>query len=178
MTDLPSGATIDPLHESGRRIMMTRLLWVPFALFVATGVASAQSKPDYPPWTTFGKDTAMQAGFWTTHQDKKQRKFYVEIGGSAINTPFLLATSIAGGTRQAGWQWNDWYLVWQVHDKRLVLLQRNAGYKSDASTKEAIARTYTDTVIPRRSSAAWAARRTRRSPSTRSRTSRRTPRSP
>ena len=80
-------------------------------------------------------------------QDKKQRTFLVEISGNALRQPFLLATSISGGTTMAGHQWNDWYLVWQVHDRRLVLLERNAGYKSDRQTAAAIKRTYTDRVL-------------------------------
>jgi len=127
---------------------MKRSFWCFAALLVAASVAAAQSKkPDFPPWSKVGKDLSTTPGFWTIHQDKKQRTFLVEIGGNALRQPFMLATSISGGTTQAGWQWNDWYLVWQVHDRRLVLLERNAGYKGDKQTAAAVKRTYTDRVL-------------------------------
>ena len=102
---------------------MKRSLFGLAALLVVASVATAQSKkrPDFPPWSKFGKDLVTTPGFWTIHRDKnksKQRTFYVEIGGRALSKPFLLATSVAGGSTMAGHQWNDWYLVWKVHDKR------------------------------------------------------------
>ena len=52
-------------------------------------------------------------GFWNLYVDKQRppEKMYAEIRNAG--KPFLLATSIAGGTPQAGWQWNDWFLVWK-----------------------------------------------------------------
>ena len=125
---------------------MNRFLWLTLAMLFAAPVATGQAKPDFPPWSKIGKDmTVVHAGFWNIYQDKKKRNFWIEIKPSS--KPFLLATSISGGTRQAGWQWNDWFLIWKVYDKKLVLMERNAGYKIDSSTPSAVKRTYTDKVL-------------------------------
>jgi len=129
---------------------MSKMCWALVASFVITAAARAEPpKPDFPAWSKAGKDMKSTPGFWSFHQDKKKRKFWVEIPSSQINRPFLLATSISGGTTMAGWQWNDWFLVWEVNDKRLVLLERNVGYmaKGRAELKEAVTRTYTDRVV-------------------------------
>ncbi|MHC4547910.1 MAG: zinc-dependent metalloprotease [Planctomycetota bacterium] len=105
-------------------------------------------KPDFPPWSEVGKDLQIREGFWHFHEDKKKTKFWIEI--TQIDKPFLMATSISGGTTMRGWQWNDWLLLWQVHDKKLVLIERNVGFKASKGQKElkeAIGQTYTDRVV-------------------------------
>ena len=134
---------------------MTRRLMLLAALLVATSATYAQTvkkKPSLPGWDKLGKDMKLLTttqGFWNLYVDKERpaQKFYVEVPTST--TPFLLATSIAGGTTQAGWQWNDWYLVFKKHGRKLVLLERNAGYivKGDKRIAAAIKNTYTDRVL-------------------------------
>ena len=110
--------------------------------------AKTKKKPDFPPWSTVGKDLTGAEGFWNYYQDKKKTKFLLGVPSSHLNKPFLLATSVSGGSRMAGHQWNDWMLVWQVHDKKLVLLERNLGITGkDKEIKEAVKRTYTDRVL-------------------------------
>ncbi|MHC4338712.1 MAG: zinc-dependent metalloprotease [Planctomycetota bacterium] len=133
---------------------MKKRLWVLLALLAAAPVVLAEEdkaekkKPDFPAWSKIGKDMQMMDGFWKIHQDKKKRKFWIEIP-SSMNVPFLLATSVTGGTTLAGHQWNDWFLVWEVHDKKLVLLERNVGVKAkgDKPLQDAVSRTYTDRVL-------------------------------
>jgi len=105
--------------------------------------------PDFAPWSKIGKDMEPAAGFWTLIADKKKTKFWVEIPDSQLEKAFLMATSISGGTIMRGWQWNDWLLMWRLHDKRLVLLERNAGVqaKGRKELEEAVERTYTDRVL-------------------------------
>jgi hypothetical protein len=119
-------------------------------LLVVASVAAAQGpRPDFPPWAKFGKDLVTTKGFWTIHQDKKQRRFYVEVHGRALSQPFLLATSIAGGSTQRGWQMRDFYLSWKVHDKKLVLMDRDVGYvvKGKRELTEAVKQTYTERML-------------------------------
>jgi len=122
------------------------------ALLVA-GIALGQDggdeakQPDFPAWDKVGKEMEGKEGFWNVYQDKKKRNFWIEI--TALDQPFLLATSISGGTTLAGHMWNDWFLVWQRNDKRLVLLERNVGFKAvkEKEVKSAVERTYTDRVV-------------------------------
>ena len=115
---------------------MTRHLWAFAALLVLPAVALAadpakkpdeKKKPDFQPWSKVGKEmTVTQKGLWNIHQDKKKTKTWIEIPSSQLNKPFLVATSVAGGTRRAGWQWNDWLLVWEKHG-RLATVQGTGG---------------------------------------------------
>ncbi len=137
---------------------MTRHLWAFAALLVLPAVALAadpakkpdeKKKPDFQPWSKVGKEmTVTQKGLWNIHQDKKKTKTWIEIPSSQLNKPFLVATSVAGGTRRAGWQWNDWLVVFKKHAKKLVLLERNVGFKGgDSTLSEVVQRTYTDRVL-------------------------------
>jgi len=132
---------------------MYRLTWTLFALLaVAVPAVRADDKPEpeYPPWDKVGKDLEGSEGFWNVYQDKKKTKLMIEVPGSQVGRPFLMATSLSGGTTLRGWQWNDWLLLWKVHDKKLVLIERNVGYKADKGEKlisEAIGQTYTDRFV-------------------------------
>jgi hypothetical protein len=121
------------------------------ALLVLAAVAFAdKKKPDFPPWSEVGKEMKTTEGFWHFHQDKKKTKFWVEIENRRLDKPFLMATSFSGGSTYRGWQWNDWLLVWKVHGKKLVLLERNVGFRAEKAKKplkEAIGQTYTDRVV-------------------------------
>ncbi len=128
------------------------------ALFALTPVAMAgeaaekkdkKKKPDFQPWKTVGKEmTVVQKGFWNTYQNSKKTEFWVGIPSSRLNRPFIIATSITGGMRQAGWMWNDWFLQLERRDKKLVLIEKNAAYTGgDETTKAVVARTYTDRLV-------------------------------
>ena len=128
---------------------MNRFVCITAVLALAT-MASAQA-PEITPWAKAGKGMdVVQKGFWNVIQDKKKTKFWVEIPGARLKKPFLMATSISGGTTQRGWQWNDWLLVFQLHGKKLVLIERKVGIvtqKGSAEKKAAIKDTYRDRVI-------------------------------
>jgi hypothetical protein len=108
-----------------------------------------EPQPDFTPWAKLSKDMEPTNGFWTVIEDKKKTKFYVEIPDKLLERSFLMATTVSGGTIMRGWQWNDWLLMWRLHDKRLVLLERNAGVRAKGrkELEEAVERTYTDRVI-------------------------------
>ena len=87
---------------------MTRRLCLLAAILVAAPALYAQTvapkKPKIPGWDKIGKEMKLLTtteGFWNLYVDKERppEKMYVEIRNT--NKPFLLATSIAGGTTQA-----------------------------------------------------------------------------
>jgi len=131
------------MHRFGCIAVMTLVV-------LAAPVSADKKKPDFPPWKKVGEGLEATEGFWNFHQDKKKTKFLVEIPRARIGKPFLMATTISGGTTMRGRQWNDWLLMWKVHDKRLVLLERNMGIrvkKGSDELKEAIQETYRDRVL-------------------------------
>ncbi|MFI5401458.1 MAG: zinc-dependent metalloprotease [Planctomycetota bacterium] len=118
-------------------------------LALAVRLPAEEEEPPFTPWDKVSKDMESRGGFWNVIEDKKKTKFWVEIPEASLEQAFLMATSISGGTTMRGWQWNDWLLMWRLHDKRLVLLQRNAGVqaKGRKELEEAVERTYTDRVL-------------------------------
>ncbi len=127
----------------------TFLVLLPILALAARLPAQEEEAKDFTPWDKVSKDMEPAAGFWTVIQDKKKTKFWVEIPERHLEQSFLMATSISGGTPMRGWQWNDWLLMWRLHDKKLVLLERNVGVqaKGRKELEEAVERTYTDRVL-------------------------------
>ncbi|MEE8104782.1 MAG: zinc-dependent metalloprotease [Planctomycetota bacterium] len=128
------------------------LLCAPFAVAEEKDKEKKKKKkPDFPPWSTVGKEMKLvgtKGNFWNVYQNSKKTKFWLGIPSSRINKPFLIATSVSGGTSRAGWMWNDWFMKLSRHDKKLVLVEPNAGYTGgDETTKAAVKRTYTDRVV-------------------------------
>src|SRR5262245_49473900 len=137
-----------PKVEENRPMKRISLLVLPL-LALAARAPAQEPEPDFTAWDKVSKDMEPRAGFWNVLEDKKKTKFWVEIPESHLERSFLMATSISGGTIMRGWQWNDWLLMWRLHDRRLVLLQRNAGVqaKGRRELEEAVERTYTDRVL-------------------------------
>ncbi|HKQ20201.1 MAG TPA: zinc-dependent metalloprotease, partial [Candidatus Eisenbacteria bacterium] len=127
----------------------THLILLPLLAMAVNVAAQEPEEPDFTPWDKVSKDMEAKPGFWNLLEDKKKTKFWVEIPANQLEQAFLMATSISGGTTMRGWQWNDWLLMWRLHDKRLVLLERNAGVqaKGRKELEEAVERTYTDRVL-------------------------------
>ncbi|HEX5137546.1 MAG TPA: zinc-dependent metalloprotease [Planctomycetota bacterium] len=132
-----------------RRTFLILLPLLSLAARLPAEEGEEDKKPDFTPWEKAGKDMEAAPGFWTVLEDKKHTKFWVEIPERQLEQSFLMATSISGGTRMRGWQWNDWLLMWRLHDKKLVLLERNVGVqaKGRKELEEAVERTYTDRVL-------------------------------
>jgi len=125
--------------------------WIPVVLLglAAVCLGDEKKKPEFEPWSKIGTDLEAQPGLWTLWRDKKKTKFYIEIPDAHLEKPFLMATSLSGGTPMRGWQWNDWLLVWRRHKKKLVLLQREVRIraKGEKPLEQAIEQTYTDRVL-------------------------------
>ena len=98
----------------------------------------AKSKPDFPPFAEVAKGyekVTSQAGdttsLYTIWVDRKRHQMLAELKPGFENQKIFIATSIAGGERRTGWQWQELYCYWSRHHKTLVLmepqLRRRAG---------------------------------------------------
>jgi hypothetical protein len=116
-------------------------------------------KPDFPPFEQVAKDyekvvsTADGASsLYTLYFNKKKNQLLAELNPNFAQQKVFIATSIAGGSPQTGWQWQDLYCYWKQNDDQLMLmepnLQRQArGGNQDAELRSAVQRTYSDRLI-------------------------------
>jgi len=143
-----------------RSMLLAALFLAPAALAQEEeGADDAPKKSDIPAWSKVGKDMSLLTtteGFWNLYIDKEKPPQQLLVEVKQVGKPFLLATSMAGGQISsfwmdisAGWQLETWYLVFEKHGKRLVLLERSTGYvaKDDKRAEAALKRTYTDRVL-------------------------------
>ncbi|MCA9285739.1 MAG: zinc-dependent metalloprotease [Phycisphaerales bacterium] len=116
-------------------------------------------KPDFPPFeqVTKGYEEVVSTAdgkpsLYTLYVDRKKNRMLAVLPKNYEGQRIFIATSIAGGTRQTGWQWNDLYCSWSRIDDQLVLMQPNLlqqarGGKQDAELRSAVERTYSDRVV-------------------------------
>ncbi|HMN96636.1 MAG TPA: zinc-dependent metalloprotease [Phycisphaerales bacterium] len=135
----------------------------PAAPAPATGDAprgdAGRSRPDFPPFDQVIKDFEKvistadgKEPLYDIYIDRKKNQMLAVLPQRFDGQRIFIATSIAGGSRQTGWQWNDLYGYWKRIDDQLVLmepnLQRQArGGKQDAELRSAVERTYSDRVV-------------------------------
>lgn len=93
------------------------------------------------------KDYTLEKGFFHLH--RKKQSVLLEVPRSSIGKPFLLATSVSGGSTMAGFQWSDALVEWQRLDDKLLLVEKNMRYRARQGDPlhEVVTRTYTDRVI-------------------------------
>jgi len=106
-------------------------------------------KPDFPPYKKVVEGTKMLSGFFNIHFNAKKQAGYLEIPAARLKKPFLLATSLAGGSSYTGWQWSDSLVYWTRHKKQLLLVEKNVKFRAKAGTPigTSVKRTYTDQLI-------------------------------
>jgi len=116
------------------------------------------AKPDYPEFTEVAKDHSPlltpegEAGFLPLHFNKKKDQLLCVIPKKMLEKNFLLANSIAGGPRFAGYMWGSRVVQWHEMGKRIVLIQPDLRYekpsgKGASPVVDAIHRTYTDRIV-------------------------------
>jgi hypothetical protein len=105
-------------------------------------------QPEFPPIQQVTQGYASSPrGFLILHVDMKKHRMLGEIPGPLLRRPFLLATSITGGS-YTGWQWDDRMVFLERLDRKLVLVEPEIHYKAQGSTlAEVVRRTYRDQVI-------------------------------
>jgi hypothetical protein len=112
-----------------------------------------KEKPDFPPFDEVSKDhkqvPAPDGSFWKLYYNKKTDRLLAVIPNGMLKKNFLLATSIAGGPRLAGYMWGDRVVQWHEMDKKLVLIEPDLRYKRGEKSEvgDVIKRTYTDTIV-------------------------------
>jgi len=124
------------------------------------GPGADKDKPEYPPFDQVIKGcekvvsptTDGSASLYTLYFDKKKNKLLAELTPQFAGQRIFIATSISGGSRQTGHQWNDLYAFWQQQDNKLLLmepnLQRQArGGDQEKELRSSVTRTYTDRVV-------------------------------
>lgn len=116
-------------------------------------------KQDFPPFDQVIKDYEKvvstadgQASLYDLYINKQKGEMLAVLPAKFDGQRIFIATSIAGGSRQTGWQWQDLYGYWKRIDDQLVLMEPNLmqqarGGKQDAELRSAVERTYSDRVI-------------------------------
>lgn len=126
----------------------------PSALLLAFLVGPAQpaaaqtrSGSEFPQIAQVAQGYQPLSGFVKLHVNPKKHKILAEIPRSLQKRPFLLATSITGGS-YTGWQWDTQMVYWERLDRRLLLVEPQIRYKASGSTiSEVVKRTYRDRII-------------------------------
>jgi len=119
-----------------------------------------KEKPEYPPFDQVVKGcdkvvsptTDGSASLYTLYFDKKKNKLLAELPPAFATQRIFIATSISGGSRQTGHQWNDLYSYWKQQDNKLLLMEPNLlrqarGGDQEKELRAAVQRTYTDRVV-------------------------------
>ncbi|MCI0675252.1 MAG: zinc-dependent metalloprotease [Phycisphaerales bacterium] len=117
------------------------------------------SKPEFPPFDQVSKDfervisTADDSkALYTLYLNKKKNEMLAGLPANFEGQRIFIATSIAGGSRQTGYQWGDMYCYWTRLDDQLILMEPNLlrqarGGPQDAELQAAVKRTYSDRVV-------------------------------
>lgn len=145
-------------RTTGRAALLTALLALPAGLGLAAGGDEAPpkeqkekaTKPDFPPLAEVTKGMTKKAGkFWSLWIDEKKNALLAEIPSGQLRKPFLLATTVSGGSYYTGWQWQDFLLKWERRDKKLLLIVPNVRYKAKKGQPidESVERTYADSYL-------------------------------
>ena len=96
------------------------------------------------------KGWTAQEGFLRVYRKEQDaRGLLGAVPADLLDKPFLLATSISGGTEYAGWQWEDKLVRFERLDKRLLLVELNVRQRAAAGSPldDVVRRTYADKLI-------------------------------
>jgi hypothetical protein len=117
--------------------------------FLPVRAARADDEPEFPPFDKQVKDMELKDGYWDVYYKAKDQSLLGVIPSSELERPFLLTSSLSGGTPYAGWQWTDTLAAWERVGKKLVLVEKNVHYRADPERPiaDAVVRTYSDRVI-------------------------------
>src|SRR3954469_130036 len=113
--------------------------------------AAPAEAPKWPDFNTVTKDMTPMPGLFTIYRykaednSKDQTKLLCQIPRSLMKQDLLLATSISRGA-QAGFQWDDYLIRFEMQGKLVVIAVPDARYVTTPSNpvSDAVARTYND----------------------------------
>ncbi|MBI3725020.1 zinc-dependent metalloprotease [bacterium] len=111
--------------------------------------AEEKEEEEFAPFDKSTKGFELTSGFWDLYYKAKDQALLGVIPHAELEKPFLITSSISGGTRYSGWQWFDSLVAWERVGKKLVLVERNVHYRAEPEKPiaEAVLRTYSDRVI-------------------------------
>jgi hypothetical protein len=123
----------------------------------AVPVLAQDSAPDEK--TEFEKDRAQFSdfdktikewkateGFFRLYRKEKEERLLAAIPKDLLDQPFFLATSVAGGSDYAGWQWQDKLVRFERFNKKLLLVELNTRQRAakDKPVASVVRRTFAD----------------------------------
>ncbi|MEM7230552.1 MAG: zinc-dependent metalloprotease [Planctomycetota bacterium] len=116
-------------------------------LFVSTRASAQEFPPIAQATKGYTPVTNEDGSFLTLYINRKKHRVLAAIPSSMQRRPFLLATSITGGS-YLGWQWNDKYVYLERHDRRLLLVEPQIQRKGGkGAVADVVKRTYRDTIL-------------------------------
>ena len=93
-----------------------------FALAALCAAApAAWAEEEFPEFAKVVEGMTTQDGLVKLHRKEKEEELLGSISPAMIGKPFFLATSVAGGSDFAGWQWADKLVQLEQRNKQLRL---------------------------------------------------------
>jgi hypothetical protein len=111
-----------------------------------------KKKDELPPFDEVMEDhkqVSDDGSFMELWYNKKDDHLFVVIPAKLLNQNFLMASSISGGPRFAGWQWGHGLVQWREIGDKLALIRPEVRFaeKKDNPINDVIERTYTDSIV-------------------------------
>ena len=121
---------------------------------ICAPVNAQAKKPEYPPHTEILKGYDKVAGprnkspMYTLYHKKKTGHVYAELPSNFGSKRYMIAITLAAGSRYAGLQSGEQYVYWRKYGKRLALIQPQIATRAvKAESKTAVSRAFTDRVL-------------------------------
>ena len=122
---------------------------------VLSFAARSQADDEFPPFDKVSEGYTKvistadgQASLYTVYRNSKENQLLAELSPSYASQKIFIATSIAGGGTETGFQWSNRYVYWKRIGNRMVMMEPNLDVRtSDAESKSSISRTFTDSVL-------------------------------
>lgn len=111
---------------------------------------AAWAEEEFPEFAKVTEGMTTLDGFVKLHRKEKEEELLGSIAPAMVGKPFFLATSVAGGSDFAGWQWADKLVQFEQRNKQLMLIELNTQQrtsKGDSPLAEVVRRTYTDRLL-------------------------------
>jgi Met-zincin/Domain of unknown function (DUF5117) len=122
-----------------------------FALITVcwTSPVSAQDEPTLPALDETVEGWEAHEGFLTLYTKDGEERLLAAVPESLLDQPFFLATSVAGGSDYAGWQWEDNLVRFERFGDKLLLVELNTQQRAneDKPIHEVVRRTYADRLM-------------------------------
>jgi hypothetical protein len=108
-----------------------------------------KEKPKFPDYKKTVEGWTATEGFFTIYRKDDEEEMLAAIPANLLDHPFFLATSVAGGSNYAGWQWEDKLVRFERFNKKLLLVELNTRQRAqkDKPVAAVVRRTYADRLL-------------------------------